>query len=280
MSSKNDFDLELLFSFVEAQINDAKNNGDEIGLNYLEEVRLNLIVAIGETFFHLEWKMPDQGRELLMKFGKMIYQTKSDVITFNYDCLPEWAIERNSDRSMINKQGAPFFNWDRYSAYGIRFTKIRDGGWLSYYDAQSGPNIATKFYEKYYNSSPEIKFIKLHGSYNWFKYSNFVIDKDYKKFEELARSGKLYIKAKKIPRSLEKEIMCFNGDWQFCFLPKWSRNINRTGYPNVLEPIIIPPMLFKDHELKKDIFQQLWRQAKDSLLKCDEIFLLAIRFLI
>jgi hypothetical protein len=272
----SDFDLELLFSFIEAQINDAKSKSDEIQLNYLEEVRLNLIIAIGDTFFDLEWRMPVEGRDLLEKFGEIIYQTKSDVITFNYDCLVEWAIEQASGESGLRNEGAPFFNWDRYSAYGIKFTKIRSRRGYSYYDSAHGRNIAKKFYEKYYNNSPDARFIKLHGSYNWYKYSNFKYNKEqeYDNLRKITSLEKIYVKGRKIPLSLEKELLSFNGDWQFGILPVWGYS----RYPNVLEPLIIPPILIKEQELRKNIFQQLWSMAKESLLKCEEVIFIGYSF--
>lgn len=281
----SDFDLELFLTFIEAQLSDAKSKKDKDEINYLEEIRLNVMVAIGEVFFDLEWK-PPQGYELLEKFGKMIYETKSDVITFNYDCLVEWGIEHSSKGRSGNyvknrRDGAPYFNWDRYSAYGIRFTKIRRTGRMSYYDANHGENIAKKFYENHYNPSPDFRFIKLHGSNNWFRYSKLSRNKKEidklpfeKGFDHLAREGKLYIKSDKLPDSLKNELLCFNGDWQFGVMPTWKK----LRYRNVLEPIIIPPILEKDKEIKNKIFQQLWSDAKEILLKTNEIVFIGYSF--
>jgi hypothetical protein len=277
----SNFDLELLFSFVESQINDAKDKNDERQLAYLEEIRLNLIIAIGTTFFYLEWRLPPRGMSLLIKFGHLIYRSKSDVITFNYDCLAEWGIERASGESgNAIKSGAPYFNWDKYSAYGIKFTKIRKGGWSGYYDAERGRNIAKAFYEKHYEAEPAVKFIKLHGSYNWYRYSIFKRNPNIKidNFNEFYRSGQLYVKGKKIPKSLEKDLICFNGDWQYGVLPTWDHYSFAASHSHVLEPVIIPPVLIKEHEFRKEIFQQLWSLAKESLLNCEEIIFIGYSF--
>ncbi len=282
----SDFDLELFLTFIEAQLNEAKSKKSLDKIGYLEEIRLNVMIAISEVFFDLEWK-PPQGYELLEKFGKMIYETKSNIITFNYDCLVEWGIERASETRVGDhrRNGAPYFNWDRYSSYGIKFTKIRTGGWMSYYDANDGINIAKKFYENYYNPSPDFRFIKLHGSNNWFKYSTLLRNKEvFGKFslepslEQLGREGKLYIKSDKIPEALKNEVMCFNGDWQFGAIPTWDKNDINPHYRNVLEPIIIPPILGKDKDLKTKIFRQLWGDAKEILLKSDEIVFIGYSF--
>jgi hypothetical protein len=61
-------------------------------------------------FFYLAWRLPIKGINVLKKIGEIIYKSKSDVITFNYDCLVGWAIELSSGRSKLEKEGEMFLN--------------------------------------------------------------------------------------------------------------------------------------------------------------------------
>lgn len=262
--SENGFDLELFFTFLESKINDAKNINDKGQLLYLEEVRRNLISAIGEIFFNLEWHTPYEGRDLLVKFGQIINYTNSDVITFNYDCLAETGIERASEKSYRKHLEEPPFNWSRYSAYGIKFTKMRMNCSMGYYGGTRGRNASKKFYANYHNEKTS-KFIKLHGSYNWYRYSNLQYNQD-------SEINNLYV-YKKVPEKFKNDIICFNGDWQFGMFPDWS-----SADKNVLEPIIIPPILFKEQEIRKSIFQELWNLAKKSLLECEQVIFIGYSF--
>lgn len=189
--------------------------------------------------------------------------------------MAEIGIERASGKSDRKHLEEPPFNWSRYSAYGIKFTKMRMNCSMGYYGGTRGRNASKKFYANYHNQKTS-KFIKLHGSYNWYRYSNLQYNEDpeIKKLpaEEWAKINNLYV-YKKVSEKLKNDVICFNGDWQFGMFPNWS-----SADKNVLEPIIIPPILFKEQEIRKSIFQELWNLAKKSLLECEQVIYIGYSF--
>lgn len=269
------FDLELFFTFLTSQINEAKEQKNRDLYVELLGIQHHLVHALGTVFFELEWQLPKEGREKLKKFGEIIYKTSSDVITFNYDCLAEVGIETASGETGEKlKNGNPRYNWNRYAAYGTKFTKLRLNG-SNYWDGTDGRNEAKAFYKNSFKSTYKSSFIKLHGSYNWFKYSEFLrrtpLKRDILAGKILPPISK---ETKPLPERLKNEILCFNADWQWGNSPVWSAHSDKY----VLEPLIIPPILNKEEKIQQNIFSELWHAAKETMLNCEEIVFIGYSF--
>jgi hypothetical protein len=273
LMTKN-FDLEHLFSLLDKQLNEAKEQDNKNLYIRLKKIQRHIVYAFGEVFFELEWQLPEKGREILKKFGEIIYKTNSDVITFNYDCLAERGIELASGEiGQKYKHGRPFYNWSRYANYRVPFTRLRLNG-PNYWFGTNGRNEASSFYKNYCEQNYKSNFLKLHGSYNWFKYDEFLLtnptDKGLIKGDILPVSDKI----KSLPESLKNEILCFNADWQWGTNPVWSIHSDK----HALEPLIIPPIYNKEKRIQKGIFSELWQIAKKILKNCEEVVFIGYSF--
>ncbi len=134
------FDLEDCFTFLELQYYEAKKYGNRDKAAELATIILQLKTMLAE--FLSEFELFGHTSDLLRDFGKQIYKEMPTVITFNYDCILETAIESASQvrgekpdsfrgapngNSNVPDEELPYshYNWNRPLGYGIKFDKVQ-----------------------------------------------------------------------------------------------------------------------------------------------------------
>jgi hypothetical protein len=264
------FDTEDLFTFLELQCYEADKNRNNDKAVELATIELRLKIMLAE--FLSEFEVFGHTSDLLREFGKQIYKEKPTIITFNYDCILETAIELasgacgelpDSFSGVPNRNGdvpdeeLPYshYNWNRPLGYGIKFNEIQlqRAGLPTYVDGHM-------FYSHPENNLYNWKILKLHGSLNWFRYSRTPIRKD------LNFPGKW----EQLPPEKLKDIILINGHW-------WSNeppDVN--GW--VIDPLIFTPILYKEKFYQEGLFSDLWNQAKLHLTKCARLIVIGYSF--
>ena len=262
------FDLEDCFTFLELQYYEAEKYGNRDKAAELATIIFQLKTMLAE--FLSEFELFGHTSDLLRDFGKQIYKEMSTVITFNYDCILETAIESASQvrgekpdsfrgapngNSDVPDEELPYshYNWNRPLGYGIKFDKVQlqRAGISTYVDGH-------RFYSHPENNLHKWKILKLHGSLNWFRYLH---KRKYPFFpgqEEQLSSKKL------------KDVILINGHWWFNEPP----DIN--GW--IIDPLIITPILYKEKFYQDRVFSDIWNQAKLHLTNCARLIVIGYSF--
>ncbi len=262
------FDLEDCFTFLELQYYEATKHGNENKVSDLATINFRLKTMLAEFFS--EFGIFGHTSNLLRDFGKLIYKEKPTIITFNYDCILETAIESASGvRGEIPEsfRGAPnmngdvpngelpysHYNWNRPLGYGTEFDEVQlqRAGLPTYVNGD-------RFYSHRENNLHNWKILKLHGSLNWFRYLPIRKYPPFPGKEEYLSSEKL------------KDVILINGHWWFNEPP----DIN--GW--IIDPLIITPILYKEKFYQKRLFSDLWNQAKSHLTNCAHLIVIGYSF--
>lgn len=261
------FDLEDCFTFLELQSYESEKNGNSDKVAELATINFRLISMVAE--FLSEFELFGPASDLLRDFGKQIYKEMPTVITFNYDCILETAIESASQVREIpdSFRGAPnenndvpdeelsysHFNWNRPLGYGFEFDEVQ------LQRAGTAPPVdGHRFYNHPENNLHNWKILKLHGSLNWFQYSTI------RKYP--LSPGK----EEQLPPEKLKDVILVNGQWWFNEPP----DIN--GW--IIYPLIITPTIYKERFYKERLFSDLWNQAKSHLKKCARLIVIGYSF--
>lgn len=207
---------------------------------------------------------------IYLNFGRMLYNKKPTIITFNYDCMLERLIELASmpsrdipenffhdfeDNEEISGENVLYshFNWNRPKHYGIEFDM------LNLYQAGPGQYVDRKrFYSLEGNTLSNWKILKLHGSLNWFRLTN--------KLRYPTLTNELY----KFYNDNKSKIFLFEKEWWGLEPPDFNNWI--------LQPLIITPVLYKHKDLENFPFNDLWRQAYEELLNCRKLVTIGYSF--
>lgn len=199
------FNLEECFTFLQLQLIDAIQEKDDSLISEL--LKVNSLLKIMFVQFLAEFEVFCDSSDLILQFGKHIYKEKSDIITFNYDCNLEKAIEIASGQKKSEK-GSIKYNWDYPLSYGVEFDKL----------IIDNVKEDKSFYQSPENKPYDWNILKLHGSLNWFKYlpihDNNVADK-------------------------AKQVVLTNEKWWF--------NEPKVIDGLIVDPLIIPPVLYKNY---------------------------------
>src|SRR5437660_6826543 len=92
--SSSDFDLEECFTLLETQRQDAIKSNDEGNARTLYSIEFSLKGLLAELLSDFETF--SLSSETMRAFGKMIYDQKAVILSFNYDTMTEAAIESGS----------------------------------------------------------------------------------------------------------------------------------------------------------------------------------------
>lgn len=262
------FDLEACFTFLELQYYEAEKNGNSDKTSELANINFQLKTMFAEflsgfeSFGHIS--------DLLRDFGKQIYKEKPTIITFNYDCVLETAIESASqvrDKIPNSFRGAPeenedvpdeelpysHCNWNRPLGYGIKFDEVQlqRAGLSTFVDGH-------RFYNHPENKPYSWKILKLHGSLNWFRYLPI-------------RKYPLFLDSEKqLSQEKRESVMLIKGHWWFNTPP------DRNGW--FIDPLIITPTLYKERFYQEKLFLNLWDQAQTQLSKCARLIVIGYSF--
>ncbi|MDD3225662.1 MAG: SIR2 family protein [Clostridium sp.] len=216
-----EFNIEECFTLIQLQLIKASklNNKDDI----LKLKSINSLLKFMFIEALREFQPFSNSSDAILKFGKLIYKQRPEIITFNYDCNLETAIESASDD----------YNFNCALSYGIKFDSVID---LKINNCNSLKS--NDFYSK--NKQYDWNILKLHGSLNWFKYTD--------------NNDNLKI------------LLSLN-------------NADIKDYINSLslvEPLIIPPVPYKKYDQK--YISTLWDEAKIALSNCKSLIVIGYSF--
>lgn len=261
------FDLEDCFTLLQLQSYEAARIGDEDRVHGLAIIDFRLKALLAE--FLSEFEHFAVASDLLREFGKRVHRERPTIITFNYDCLLETAIETASGmpteipHSIINPptpnasipdEELPYshFNWNRPLGYGIEFDEVQlqRAGLPAFVDGG-------RFYSHPENDLYDWKILKLHGSLNWFRYLPI-------------RKWSLPGMVDQLSRDELQEVILVNGHWWFNEPP------DRNGW--LIDPLIITPTLYKTKLYEEEIFPRLWDQARLHLAECSSLIVIGYSF--
>jgi len=270
--SSTPFDLEECFTMLELQLNDVIITNDIGKKRELYTIQFRLKSFIAEVLSEFEtFSYPS---DAMRRFGEVLYKEKPVIITFNYDCLIEAAIESASrvnphipkeifERNPLQKTGVSdeeltysHFNWNRPLGYSIKFDKVQ------LYQAGVQALVEGKrFYSHSENKLYSWYILKLHGSLNWFRYLPI-------------RKYPTFLGEAEMPFPNEKEVVLIEGNWWFNEPPDLD------GW--YIDPIIITPTLYKEKYLRvplySRVFSPIWEKAKEALSNCKRLIVIGYSF--
>ena len=203
----------------------------------------------------------------ILAFGRKVYEEKSNIITFNYDCIVENAIQsasgvrqaipkaflKSHSRNNITDEELIYShcNWNTPLAYGIEFDEVQlqRAGFSTHVTGK-------RFYSHPQNKLYNCNIIKLHGSLNWFRYLPIRLYPAMNK----KRQG---ITQKTLNKTLLR-----NDHW-------WGgRPPNANGW--IIIPKIVTPIIHKNFD--EPPFDLLWKKAKECLSKCKRLVIIGYSF--
>lgn len=265
--SEAPFDLEQCFTLLERQEDEAYERDPE-EYKKLKTIEFRLESLLAEVLSEFE----HSGFSLEMhNFGRILIHEKPTIITFNYDCILESAIESASgvnpsvpdefrqwkpfEQTEIPEGLLPYshHNWNRPLGYGIIFDEVQlhQAGVSKYVDER-------RFYSHPKNKLYPCPILKLHGSLNWFRY--------------IPIASSPMIPGEETPSLGEKEkhIILVEGHWWFNEPP------DHNGW--YIDPIIITPVLYKDRFFREQPFIRIWGMARNALSKCKRLVVVGYSF--
>lgn len=272
--AETSFYLEECFTSLDQRMKRAKKETNIEEFYELWNVQFLLKALLAEVLKEFELFVASSGAMLC--FGRLLNLEKPNILNFNYDCIIETVIEFGSGLNPSIPKGFPKrpprdwpweaikvtddelpysnYNWNRPLGYGIFFDEIqlqRLG--LSTYVR------GDRFYAHPKNELYPGFVLKLHGSLNWFQYLSFD-DKVAMKYPHEHYN---------FTKNLE-DLILINGQWWMGEPPDLD------GY--ILDPLIITPTLYKDEYYERRPFVELWKMAKDVLLKCKKLIIIGYSF--
>jgi hypothetical protein len=257
--SREGIDIEALFTFLEYHrqrfVDGAEGEAEAVLAEFDAKLLLSEWMAHFEGFLGPEIK----------KFAQLAMAERATILTFNYDCILERAIEVASDlRPQIRCRKKPAdaftypdntlaygpWNWDRARGYGVPFDELEleiDGikTW------GTGP--------EFYSGRPlyDPAVLKLHGSVSWFRYFPL-------------HSFRRGPNAPKLPKELAGRLL----------LKQHSSVQHSPHFRNgwMLDPVIVTPVMLKDQYYRMPLFQRLWTQAEEALMSCRRLVIIGYSF--
>lgn len=251
------FDIESCFTLLELQSQEALSRNDRDAFVILAEARYRLTVMLAEYLSDFEHFTHTSDSFRLL--GKIIYDERPAVLTFNYDMLLESAIESASGvnakvppsflKRPVESPGIPdeeleysHMNWNRPLGYGVKFDEVQLHRAGTYAFASGD-----RFYSQPANSLYSPPLLKLHGSINWFVYSGI---SKYPFGDAVTAQEK------------KGKTLLFRGSWRFNEAPDL--------YGIIIEPIVITPVVHKEVN-QPPILATIWREAGQELACCKKL---------
>jgi hypothetical protein len=237
--STADFDLEECFTLLEQHEKDATRHQNYADYYRLWEIKGQLTALLTGLLDEIsENQLP--GAEGLRPLARRVLDEKAAVVTFNYDTLLEQAI-------IEELAGQP---WDPILAYAAPFDEFEPGNGEPPIEFRSA---------RFPAQAHKAPFLKLHGSLNWFRYTDFA---------KLSSDG--------TPQRAENR-------GQTLVRPVDSpRMVSAPGYilvrpdGNLLEQLIITPVLNKDVAQKP--FAHIWKKAREEMRECSRLVVCGYSF--
>jgi len=267
------FDLEECFTLMELQFREALFSGDTAKMNELSALLFKLKSYLAELLS--EFNAFASTSEEMLRFGEKLYVQRPTIITFNYDCFVESAIEGGSGVNIdiprefsqaftrsedeVSEAELPYshFNWNRPLGYGIKFDQVQ------LYRAGIGRFVpGDRFYAHPANRLYSWRVLKLHGSLNWFRYLPI------RKYPALGE------RKQDLSEGQQQEVILVEGDWWFNEPPDLG------GW--YIDPLIITPTLYKEEYFRDPqfgrVFTPLWKMAREALSQCRRLVVIGYSF--
>lgn len=272
--AESSFDLEECFTVLNRFMKRAAKDNDEREFHRLWDIQFLLKSFLAEVL--KDFEIFTHKSDTMRVFGKILYEEQPVILTFNYDCILESAIEIGSgvnpsipptmfksppknwplNKIDVSDEELPYshYMWNKPLGYGIYFDEIQlqRAGLGTYVRGE-------KFYSHPQNKLYSWPIIKLHGSLDWFQYLRFE-DEGVMKYPFRPIDSE---------KNLE-DMVLLNRQWWFTEPPDLD------GY--LLDPLIITPILNKDEYYQRKPFDHLWKIAKDELSKCRRLIIIGYSF--
>lgn len=255
------FDLEECYTLIEMQIAEAIQKKD------IEHIKKLNIIAFKLTLYFAEYLSEFESfihsSEEFQVLGKIIYEEKPAVLTFNYDTLLESAIESasgvNTNMPASFRENPPgegevadeelpysHFNWNRPLSYGVKFNEVE------LHRAGLKTKVSGKrFYNNESNKLYRPPLLKLHGSINWFVNTGIPNPQIYSN--------------RPVDESKRGQTVLGKGLWRLSQI-RGLMDI----FQYILEPLIITPIIQKDLT-RHAIIYDVWNQALSELSECKRL---------
>jgi hypothetical protein len=251
------FDLEELFTLLQAQMSSAMARSDAASYRDLRNVYDDLTEWLVSYLAQFEGAPVNQSS--MRYFGEILWRERPTVITFNYDCIIEYAI---ATASGINPGPYPthgditsdlaithsHHNWNRALCYGITFDEVEP-----FRAGIAEPIRGGAFYSHPSNALYESPILKLHGSVNWLRYVPARVLPSFRIEEDPPTGSILQIR----PR-----VMPFGNQ--------------RNGW--LTERELVTPVLYKESWLQNQRFDELWKHALAALSGCQRLVVIGYSF--
>lgn len=300
------FDLEECFTMLEYQFREALDRNDKkrIGELHIIQFKLKSFVAKVLSDFQMDAYFSD----ILNFFGELLYREKPFILTFNYDCFIEGAIEHASGGSQsIKKLCDEREKWSSSIDPKIFDEVVRNPS------IENQRVLARTIMEDPFRR-PEIPREELANSnYNWNKPLGYGIQFDY---IQLQQPGIHYVKGSDFYSHTQDKLYT----WPILKLHgslNWFRYLPLRKYPTYLDagvvplsndkknevilaerrwwfdkppdlnglyidPIIITPELNKEKyfqdPLYNRVFSPIWKKAKEFLSNCKKLIVIGYSF--
>lgn len=270
------FDIEEFFSLLDRQVSEATAVGDHDTTTRLQSIDFEAKRLVAELLAHYEHFI--ERSYPVRALAKQIWERQANVITFNYDSIIEQSIASESgfdDASKSPKLGylqryqsntltdhdiaGRCRRWHQPLGYGVKFDVVQLLGVPGPFTLVSGE----PFYSLPDNQPYEWSVLKLHGSLNWFQYLPIP-----------TRGSFGSNKSPRFPPEKENQILLMTGFWSWAMLPEYD------GW--LLEPLIVPPTLYKDSFFQRKLFrrvlQPIWGRARAALGACRHLVIVGYSF--
>lgn len=269
------FDIEECFTLLELQQLDEIRKKNIPEAKRLHDIYLILSSRFYKTISRFE---PHVGMSQSMRsFGELLYREQPCILTFNYDCFVETAIEsasrirldepkdylyslRGSDNPPSDDLIAySFHKWNRPLGYGLKFDEVE----------LHHPGVSERVGKERFYSHPENilypwPILKLHGSLNWFRHWALISGSEEEK--SLTKEEK---------KQIESQIILHQS--------LSDSDYPEIEYPWMLAPIIITPILHKDSLIQsipvyRHTFDTIWTKAREALSNCRKLVVIGYSF--
>ncbi|MDF2505162.1 MULTISPECIES: SIR2 family protein [Clostridium] len=230
------FNLEECFTLLQLQLLESSSTNDEELVSKLLKINSTLKFMFIESLCGFEDF--SSSSDLMMNFASLIYNEKPNVLTLNYDCNLEKAIETISNG-----------NWKSFLSYAVKFDKVQTlkDNKISYIKKED-------FYDIHEPPIYDWNILKLHGSLNWFK---CIPSSKYDLFRAYRNTDS-------------------NDKLQFILTESHKYFDEYEDNDLIVDPLIIPPVLYKDYS--QDIICTLWEKAKNVLSSCKTLIVIGYSF--
>jgi len=270
------FDLEECFTTLELQLREAIAKNEVEESKRLRNIQFRLKSLVAELLS--EFEVFAQTSDVMRLFGKVLYEEKPIIVTFNYDCFIEAIIEiasgvnpsipqemfnlpRLAEETKVSDGELAYshFNWNRPLGYGIAVdvVQLHRAGIHTYVEGN-------RFYSHPKNQLYSFSILKLHGSLNWFRYL------------PIRKCPLLSEELEVLPKDKKNDIILMDSKYKWWFEEPPELN----GW--YVDPILITPTLHKEEFLYDPVyggvFALVWQKAKEALCNCRKLVVIGYSF--